>query len=769
MYLCMKAVFRYLLVLLFVSVSNLVSSQVFYQHDTTVKVFAYGKQLPLAWCGGFNNPQFSQADLNNDGLLDLVIFEPWLGVTTLLNTGMVGGMPNYKFAPRYALRFPACYGYMLLKDYNCDGIADLFDRGGDGFSVYKGYYNSGNELCFTFYRSLFYSNDVSSGGTANAYVNPGDIPAITDVDGDGDVDFVAYYITGGYMYYYKNMQVEDGLPCDSIRIRLADRCWGKVYQGFYREHTLGYTCSNTGLLRPAGSAEKTTHAGNSLFLFDWDMDGDIDYLDGSVSFNEMTFLKNGKAETGYAVDTMIGQDTMWQTGGKRIDIPTWPAAFSVDVNLDGKKDMLIAPNAGTSSENYRGIWYYQNNSVAGSANWQFQSDSFLSDKSIDLGTASYPILFDYDKDGRPDLLVGSDGYRQPSGILKSRMSFYKNTSTPGNASFTLQTTDFINMGTYNFQGAAPATGDVDGDGRSDLVVGHTDGTLTYFKNIAASEGLQPDWQLTQLQLQDHTGAVINVGGNAAPFVYDIDKDGKKDLIIGNIYGFVQYYRNESTTPGTIRLRLINTRLGLAKSDPTQNFGNYATPFIGKIDETGTDFLLMGSNSGNIYQYSGFQSGDTTVTYTLVNGMYSFIDSTYTMYNHPATYYGIYGNRRTALTVGDIDGSGSYSMIKGNIKGGLEFYKRKVYEIGVDEVKTEGSILVYPNPAKDLLSISWSKVMGNEVNVVITDVSGRVVLRNALSSASGHIQLSISVLSAGLYICVVESGGSRYYSKFTVLR
>ena len=571
------------------------------------------------------------------------------------------------------------------------------------------------------------------------------------------------------MYYYKNMRVEDGLPCDSIRIRLADRCWGKVYQGFYREHTLGYTCSNAGLLRPSGTAGKVTHSGNSLFLFDWDMDGDVDYLDGSVSFNEMTFLKNGKSETGYAVDTMIGQDTIWQTGGKKIDIPTWPSAFSIDVNLDGKKDMLLAPNAGTSAENYRGIWYYKNNSVTGTADWQFQSDSFLSDKSIDLGTASYPILFDYDKDGRPDLLVGSDGYRQASGQLKSRISCYKNTSTPGNASFTLQNTDFLNVSIHNFQGAAPAVGDVDGDGRADLVVGHTDGTLTYFKNIAASDGLQPDWQLTQLQLQDLSGSVINVGGYAAPFVYDIDRDGKKDLIIGNIYGFVQYYRNESTTPGTIRLKLINTKLGMAKSDPTQNFGNYSTPFIGKLDPSGIEYLLMGSNSGNVYQYTGFQTGDTAATYSLVDGRYSYIDSTYSMYNHPGTYYGIYGNRRTAVTVGDIDGSGSYAMIKGNIKGGLEFYKRKVYEIEVTDVPAEGGILVYPNPAKDLLSVSWSSIKGNEVNVMITDISGRVVQHSIISSQLGHTQLSVAGLSAGLYICIVESAGGKYHARFTILQ
>jgi hypothetical protein len=65
-----------------------------------------------------------------------------------------------------------------------------------------------------------------------------------------------------------------------------------------------------------------------------------------------------------------------------------------------------------------------------------------------------------------------------------------------------------------------------------------------------------NWTLTQLQLTDVLGNVINVDGNAAPFIYDIDRDGKKDLVIGNIYGYIQYYQNVSTTPGASALKLV---------------------------------------------------------------------------------------------------------------------------------------------------------------------------------------------------------------------
>jgi hypothetical protein len=747
-------------------------AQVFYQPDTTVKVIAYGQEQNIAWGGGFNNPQFSLADLNHDGKKDLVVFEQGIGVSTYINYAPAGSEPNYRYAPEYALNFPPIYNYLVMADYNCDGIADLFHRGGSGFAVYHGYYNGSNQLCFTYYKDLYYDNDVATSGLANAFVNPGDIPAIVDVDGDGDLDFVSYYITGGYLYYYKNMQVEMGLPCDSIHIALKDRCWGKVYQGFYRAHTIPYSCDNSGLMRPAGTSDegKRTHSGNTPCLFDWDMDGDMDYLDGSVSYNEMTFLKNGRIEHGGGPDSMITQDSMWQTGGKQVEIPTWPTAYNLDIDQDGKKDLLITPNAGSGSENYKCIWYYKNLTTPGAPSWQFQSDSFLVDKSIDLGSASYPMLFDYDRDGKPDLIVGSDGYRQPGGLLQSRLSYYKNTSTPGNASFTLQSSDFGTVSGQNFKGAAPAAGDIDGDGKDDLVLGHSDGTLSYYKNMAASDAVQPNWQLTELQLTDLSGTVINSGGYATPFIYDMDHDGKKDLIIGSLYGYIRYYRNVSITPGTIRLQLVNSRLGGANADPRQNFGNYSSPFIGKVDATGTDFLLLGSNSGNIYRYTGFQGGDTTATYALLDTQYSYIDTTYNLYNSGGTYYGIYGSRRSTVAVGDIDGSGSYSMIVGNVRGGLEFYKRKVYIVATPTVSSPLKVNVYPNPAKDVLNVSWDGLdPASEVTISFVNLTGQQLSSAKLPSSAGHTVLSLAALPQGVYICLLQSGMQRYYSKFTVIR
>ena len=760
-----------------------------FQRDTSIKVFAAGKELPLAWCGGFNNPQFAMADLNHDGLDDLVILENGVSLKTFINIGTPGNY-KFKYVPEYINNFPPCYSYCIMKDYNRDGIPDLFEEGQYGFSVYKGYYNESNQLCFTYYRDLWYPNDARlHGELGNAFTNPnGDIPAIVDVDNDGDLDFIAYNVSGGTMNWYRNLQVEDTLPPDSIRIALWTNCWGQVYQGSYRTHTLASPCAvldsflgHYGIYYPKmedTAIQRTTHSGNTPCLFDYDMDGDYDYLDGSISFNQMTFLLNGRIPLNpEGADTMIYQDTMWQslsdtTGTPvEINIPQWAAAFNVDIDGDGKKDLLVSTI--NNEENYKCIWFYKNYTTSGHPDWEFQTDTFLIDQTIDIGNASYPMLYDYNKDGLLDLFIGSDGYYEAStGTFRSKMSYYENTGTPGHPVFTLISRDFMGLSSYDFEGIAPAFGDIDGDGVDDLVMGHKDGTLSYLKNMAASNTVIPNCVMTQVDLTDMNGDTINADGYSAPFMYDMDKDGKKDLVIGNYYGTLVYYQNANITPGTVNLKLINNQLGHISVDPKFNFNTYSTPYIGPIDTSGIDYMLVGANSGNIYEFTGFQSSDTTATYTMLDSQFSYIDSFNNAYAHLGDPISVYNTLRTSLTVGDVAKDGGLEMITGNIKGGVELFKWGTQSnvstpiIPANEVAT---IRTFPNPASEELNIYWTGILQPHVTISIIDMEGQVLSTSSYAAASQHSEIKISMLPPGMYLCQLQSGVNRYYSKFTVVR
>ncbi len=725
-----------------------------YLEDTTITVTnTLGQPLPLAWAGGFNNPQFSMADLDHDHLNDLVVFEKYPAkITTFINRGTAGN-PNYVYAPHYAKNFPIVSDYLILADYNCDTIADLFQIGNgydgpnSGYSVYRGYYNNKQELCFTYYRNLFYSNDLGATPPNNAECIPSDIPAIVDVDNDGDLDFISYTSAGQLLAFYKNMRVEENLPCDSIKIKLKDHCWGKVNQGNVRAHLLAQYCDNHLLQRSTGDANKTTHSGNTPCLFDADGDGDYDYLDGNVSFNDMVFLKNGRAQYG-GVDSMVSQDTTWQGNAKIINLPQWPAAFNVDFDCDGKKDILVSPHAEGSSENYKCVWYFKNTGTTSVPAYTFQSDTLLIDKTIDVGSAAYPMFYDYDKDGKPDLFVGNDGYFQTGGTFRSKLAYYRNTSTVGHPSFQLVSKDLLNIFAQNYYGAAPAFGDLDNDGKEDLVLGHNDGSISFYKNGAASGTVEPIWSLQQAILKDQNNTAINVNNNAAPFIYDINKDGKPDLLIGCFSGTIYYYKNVSTAPGQLKLQYDTSKLG---NIVIAGFSSKSTPFIGKMDNTGKDYLVCGSDGGAIYRYDGFQNGNTAIPFGQIDNKYSQIN----------------GWTHAAPTIADIDGDGKYEMVIGNELGGVTIY-HQVLDVpqSVPDNGIANPLQLFPNPAGNDLFIGMSgEKIADDAEAKIYGSMGQLITTAYKGSNSGTITINIAGLAPGMYFCFMKNDGKMYSGSF----
>ena len=81
------------------------------------------------WVGGLNSCQFSEIDLNNDGIKDLVIFDR-VGNRLLpfINRG-TSNKVDYDFAPEYIKKFPPIQDWMLLvprrKEFTDDQINSL--------------------------------------------------------------------------------------------------------------------------------------------------------------------------------------------------------------------------------------------------------------------------------------------------------------------------------------------------------------------------------------------------------------------------------------------------------------------------------------------------------------------------------------------------------------------------------------------------------------------------------------------------------------------
>lgn len=712
------------------------------------------KTLPLAWAGGFNNPQPCLADLNGDGIKDLAVYDRigrYGSVKTFLNESSIAGNPKYVYHPEYQVNFPDVFDYMKMEDYNRDGVPDLFHKGMGGVSVYRGYYKGSGAnkmLAFTFYRELRYF--LKGSGLVNCYVAPIDLPSIIDIDGDQDLDVITYDINGTRLSFYRNCEKEDGLPADSMRMCYMDECWGKSFQNYERSLWLGVGCLETGVTCKMTGNEKTTHAGNTVCMLDYDGDGDYDMLNGNISFSDIQYLRNGKANSLPARDSFVWQDTMWGSqNGKTLYMPYMPAAYWLDIDNDGKKDLVFTPRM-DGTENYRCMAYYRNKGTNASPDFSYVMDTLMVGEMIDMGEGSTPVVYDYNKDGKPDIFISSDGFYQTSnGKLRARIRYYENTSSGSTTSFKLSDDDFMGYWANNTTGVRMAFGDLDGDGADDLLMGKNDGTISYYRNSATSTA-QPVYNLA-LTINDQYGT-MDVGDFATPFIYDVDNDGKKDIVSGSQLGKMYYFRNVGGSPIPMFLRMTDT-LGGVKIEEDGVPYTYTTPYIGKMDNTGKEYLVVGTYGGTIYRYSGIGGGKTT-GYKRVDSIYSYINV----------------RERATPFIADIDGDTRYEMIVGSKAGGVVAFKQ-YFNVGVDNITSgNGNITVYPNPANTKLTITWEKGYASQgLKLSLVSVTGQTLLSKEIVPDATETDLDVTSIAQGVYYCIVKGPNGQSVSPVSIIK
>jgi hypothetical protein len=474
----------------FICLCNLIKAQFNYQlKEINVPFSANNSLLPNALSGGLNYCNISRLDVNNDGKKDLIFFDKSDSKVHVYINNNTSTSLSYQYSSAYTARFPNMSLFCILADYNNDGKEDIFTSGSNGLIVYKNT-SSATGLAFELATKKYgtiYTNYFPNAAPAypeTRLYNSGDaIPGIYDLDGDGDLEIFTFDISGSTVDVHQNKSKELYGNSDSLVFVRIDDCYGRFRETNCQNFSLFpassqpantvYRCDLTPFQLPqivpsAIEQAKVQHAGASVLIFDPDKDGDADILLGDISCDSMKFFKNNPIN---GFNVMESSTINYPNANDPAKVFQYPAAYYLDINDDGKKDLLVSPNK-TQAENKASIFYYKNEAVNTNDKDSFElvTKSFLQQGSIDLGEQAHPVLYDLDRDGDLDLLMGSGFFidANNNNLRASAIYHFENTGTLSSANFELVTNDYLGIQSFGLKNLRPAFGDIDNDGDDDL-------------------------------------------------------------------------------------------------------------------------------------------------------------------------------------------------------------------------------------------------------------------------------------------------------------
>lgn len=220
------------------------------------------------------------------------------------------------------------------------------------------------------------------------------------------------------------------------------------------------------------------------------------------------------------------------------------------------------------------------------------------------------------------------------------------------------------------------------------------------------------------------------------------------------------YHHASTYWGTANLinhnggvtqnKHIYMQAGTSTTGPGFIAGN-VTLGAGKGTATGVpNLLILLRNSSN--QMVAF-------TYTDANGDYSFS-------NIPLGTYNIYPENMPQITTPSSSMTITATTTQFN---SIDFVKnsKKIIpkNLGVTDLNAQ-QFTVHPNPAKDVVTISWNNTTIGNATIVLVDMSGRVLLQTN-TTTNNDANINIGSVPSGMYFLKITNGTTQQTEKLMI--
>jgi len=738
---------REVLIVAFTLASIIAQGQYKFHYDNSIPVKATNGQdefLKDPWAGGINAGQFSTIDLDIDGDEDLIIYDR---TSNLLKTYIFQD-GYYYFNPDFRSLFPDnIEGWILLEDFNQDGLKDIFTDSQKGMRAFRNVSSAGNPPEFLLEADPVLSE--GSSGIINLVVNITDIPSIDDVDGDGDLDVLVYnFALGGFIRYHRNMSVERFGDSHALEYVLETRNWGMFEEcdcHLYAFELMGESCATF-------AAGRVMHpGGKSILLIDMDGDGDMDFLGGHEQCDELYYLENVGTKEEALMSSWIED---FPSSEHPATMTTFPAAYFEDIDKDGLKDLVVSPNDlenplrninyGSSSR------YYRNTGTESIPEFGFVMDDFLQDQMLDFGEYAVPAFFDLDGNGLQDLMVGRNGFNIDDNYYGS-LVVLKNSGSAFEPEFEQVHEDFLNLSSLEALDFIPRFADLNGDDLVDLILYYEipfsfeSRLRIYWNNISGTSGFSGDPDLFY-------EIDINLGINGAPYFTDVDQDGLVDMLAGRSTGRLEYYRNEGSKSDPQFILAETEYLGIA--DSYVEFRRNLTPLAADLDSDGREEIITTDLTGSLRIYPDFRNYnpdiDQPVTYVYHNQDLDSLQEFMVGYqSFPAA--------------GILKSNQNPALIIGNPQGGLSIYNSQDTE-EPDEDKFQ--MIIYPNPLKNSNQLSFR--LDRDAYISIYNTLGQELESPVFIGGNISQTIEIGHLRSGLYVVKAMDGSGKSISRSLVV-
>ena len=292
-----------------------------------------------------------------------------------------------------------------------------------------------------------------------------------------------------------------------------------------------------------------------------------------------------------------------QANGSDLQVTGCSVPSYVDWKEDGANDLVVGEHISYTAGKIR---VYLN--IGGPNDPLFADYFYVQSNGADLTLPAegclgcFPRIVDWDDDMRKDLLVG---------VSNGTIRIYLNTGTNEDPAFGSGTT--IRVGTPAVtldvgNRTTLAFADWNGDGLNDLVVGGLDAKIHVYFNSGST------WPIPAFDFSPPSGQYVQENGHdlivpsarSSPDVLDLNRDGRKDLLVGNSEGELLLYINVGTDvlpefSGYSRVESNGVPINL---EGALDGNPRSRPFVCDWTSDGYLDVLVGACDGKVHLYQG---------------------------------------------------------------------------------------------------------------------------------------------------------------------